>query len=424
MTKLAKKSKQNLESRTLFVIENSKLVEKEVYRGKRCDMHCHDKYNFNPDGSIMYLATPLTKGTGFGIGVRESYIEPEEIYQVAKARGMDFVTISSHNSIIGAMELAARHRDAFVSCEYDVNGSETGHVIHVLVAGHEYIGRHPFGVHEDLLEAAKKGHEYFASTCKDLGLFYGLAHPAWISSPKIEMKPEYFHSWLETFDNWEINGSIQIENKLTKRALEIFLEDRKKKHLFAGSDCHHLNHVGMTFTETLESKIKTPRQFLEVLKNGEVGIGSYLNGDFDSQFYGSVKMLLKDSFKGIGHYITRENHARRRVLLSSSILVFPAMLLGLAIASIPYVITYREMVSTELSTKKLATDYFDYLESLDMEPLEEEIEEILKEKKEIHKRYKEAKKAIRNKSLVGTPSGWAKFVIKLLGKFNIFKSRF
>lgn len=424
MNKLAKLPKESLESKMLFLIENNKLIEKEITKkGKRCDMHCHDKYNLDTNNSTLYIGSPLTKGTGLGIGVRESYAEPEEIYQIAKARGMDFVTISSHNSITGAIELIAKYEDAFVSCEYDVNGSEAGHVIHVLVSGHEYSNRNISYVHKKLLRAANKGHEYFSKTCEDYGLFYGLAHPAWISSPKLDMKPEYLHSWLNTFNNWEINGDIQLENKLAKRALEIFLEDGKKKSLYAGSDCHCLNHVGLTFTETLDDKIETPKEFLEALKKGEVGVGSYKDGDFAEKFHGSVKMLLDDTFTGVRHYISRESHNRKKLIIYGSTILLPVGLaIGLAIITVPYVMAFLEKKTTEHRTKKLAEDYFSYLEFLETKPLEEKIESLIEEHKEVSQRYIDAKNAIKERSLILNPVGWAKFVINLFGNFKIFKT--
>lgn len=411
MDKLAKAP--SLEAKTLYLIENNKLIEKALPRGKRCDMHCHDKY------SDMYLDTPITKF----FKVRESYTEPEEIYKTAKARGMDFVTISTHNDIRGALELVGRYEDAFVSCEYDVVGSDAGHVIHVLVSGHEYTGN-PKRMHNKLLAAAKKGHEYFAKVCQEYNLFHGLAHPAWISSPKLEMKPEYLHSWLETFSHWEINGDIQLENKLARMALDIFMEDGKKKHVFAGSDCHHLNHVGLTFTETLESKIETPEEFLDVLKKGQVAIGNYNSGNFSERFHGSVKMLRDDAYTGVINYIKREKSFMRKVFFGTALIPPIGLTYGLGIAMIPYVMTFLERKTLEVRTKKLAEEYFDYLASLETMPLEQELQKLLEEKRGINERYMEAKSLIKNKSLMHIPHGWEKFVLKLLSPFEIFRTSY
>ena len=53
---------------------------------------------------------------------RDCYSEPEAVYRVAKARGMDVVTITDHDSIDGCLEFLDRHPDAddfFISEEIE-----------------------------------------------------------------------------------------------------------------------------------------------------------------------------------------------------------------------------------------------------------------------------------------------------------------
>ena len=64
----------------------------------RADLHCHSRCSAHP--SEWFLQR---------IGTRESYTEVEEVYRRAKARGMDFVTITDHNTIEGAWQLVERH---------------------------------------------------------------------------------------------------------------------------------------------------------------------------------------------------------------------------------------------------------------------------------------------------------------------------
>ena len=42
------------------------------------------------------------------LGLPECATPPEEVYELAKRRGMDFVTITDHVTIDGAMEIADR----------------------------------------------------------------------------------------------------------------------------------------------------------------------------------------------------------------------------------------------------------------------------------------------------------------------------
>ena len=48
--------------------------------------------------------------------MRESYNTPKRAYRLAKARGMDLVTITDHDTVDGALRLADRP-DAIVGCE-------------------------------------------------------------------------------------------------------------------------------------------------------------------------------------------------------------------------------------------------------------------------------------------------------------------
>ena len=61
---------------------------------KKIDLHVHSKYSKHP--SEWFLQR---------IGAKESYTEPELIYQLARSQGMDFVTITDHNKIDGALFL-------------------------------------------------------------------------------------------------------------------------------------------------------------------------------------------------------------------------------------------------------------------------------------------------------------------------------
>ncbi len=68
------------------------------------------------------------------IGSPESFTAPLEIYEKARQRGMDFVTISDHNCIRGALEIA-HLKNTFLSSEITTYFPEDGCKIHVLVAG-------------------------------------------------------------------------------------------------------------------------------------------------------------------------------------------------------------------------------------------------------------------------------------------------
>ncbi len=71
----------------------------------RVDMHCH---------SAASAAARL--GIQRSLGLPECATSPEEVYELAKRRGMDFVTITDHDTIDGCLEIADR-QDVFISVE-------------------------------------------------------------------------------------------------------------------------------------------------------------------------------------------------------------------------------------------------------------------------------------------------------------------
>src|SRR6185503_12063049 len=70
----------------------------------RCDLHVHSRHS-GP------ATLPL-----LGRLADECYSEPEQVYEQARRRGMDLVTLTDHDTIEGALRLAGRP-DTFVSEE-------------------------------------------------------------------------------------------------------------------------------------------------------------------------------------------------------------------------------------------------------------------------------------------------------------------
>jgi predicted metal-dependent phosphoesterase TrpH len=61
----------------------------------KVDLHVHSKYSDRPSEWILRR-----------IGSPECYTEPKTIYERARRRGMQFVTITDHNCIRGALDIA------------------------------------------------------------------------------------------------------------------------------------------------------------------------------------------------------------------------------------------------------------------------------------------------------------------------------
>jgi len=60
----------------------------------RCDLHVHTRYSGPVDlPGLRHVS-------------RECYSDPMEVYLTAKRRGMDLVTITDHDTVEGALQLA------------------------------------------------------------------------------------------------------------------------------------------------------------------------------------------------------------------------------------------------------------------------------------------------------------------------------
>jgi predicted metal-dependent phosphoesterase TrpH len=88
----------------------------------KLDTHVH---SFHSGDSTIY---PLQ-----GV-LRECYNTPEAVYRVAKARGMDLVTITDHDQVSGALTLADRP-DVIVGCEVTGVFPDDGVKVHLNVFG-------------------------------------------------------------------------------------------------------------------------------------------------------------------------------------------------------------------------------------------------------------------------------------------------
>ena len=124
----------------------------------RADMHVHS------------TASELSKlGIQRSLHLPECATAPEEVYELAKRRGMDFVTITDHDTIDGALTLA-HLPDTFISEELTVWFKGEPQAVHVLCYGitpddHEWLQAH----NDDVEACAEYLHEHEITAA--------LAHP-------------------------------------------------------------------------------------------------------------------------------------------------------------------------------------------------------------------------------------------------------
>jgi len=215
------------------------------------------------------------------IGCPESFTEPKDIYKKLKERGMDYITITDHNTIDGVLEIA-HYPEVFISAEYTVFVPEEKTSIHVLVYG---IDEH---THEDLMKLRDNVYE-FVCYLKSKGIAHSLAHPLYpVNGGRVSLS--LVERFVLLFDNWEgINGSrgerlVELEAKIAKAfsgwekiaQLEekynmCALRERPEIAWTAGSDDHSGLYVGKTWTK---AKAKSKEEFLKEIKEGRTQVGT------------------------------------------------------------------------------------------------------------------------------------------------------
>jgi glycosyltransferase involved in cell wall biosynthesis/predicted metal-dependent phosphoesterase TrpH len=210
-------------------------------------MHCHS------------TASQLSRlGVQRSLGLPECATPPEEVYALAKRRGMAFVTITDHDTIDGCLELADRP-DCFVSEELTARFAGEPQAVHVLCYGITP------GDHEWLQEYAGDV-EACAAYLHENEIACALAHPFYnVAAP---LTRRHRRRLAELFPIWEVrNGSRAPE--LNMPAV-IYVETHGSTGI-GGSDDHAGVDIGRTYTEVPAAS--TPEEFLARVRKGDAAAG-------------------------------------------------------------------------------------------------------------------------------------------------------
>src|SRR5436309_14752976 len=101
-------------------MEGLQTTPRSVENVCRADVHCHST-----------ASQESRLGVQRALGLPECATPPEEVYSLAKRRGMDFVTITDHDTIDGVEQIADRP-DVFVSEELTARFRGEAQAVHVL----------------------------------------------------------------------------------------------------------------------------------------------------------------------------------------------------------------------------------------------------------------------------------------------------
>jgi glycosyltransferase involved in cell wall biosynthesis len=260
----------------------------------RCDLHIHSRHSARSEEWLFRR-----------FDFPDSYSDPKQLHGQLLKRGMDFVTITDHDSINGCLEIAHLPR-TLIGEQVTTYFPQDGCKLHILVWGiseqqHREIQR----VSENIFD--------LQSYLQHAQIAHAVAHPLYSVNGKLE--PRHLEQLILLFKHFEgINGlrdallsdlTQTLLEQLTPERIEAFANrhglapthsEPWKKILVGGSDDHGGQFVASAFTETPAAD--SAEKFLELVRNGDCAPcgqgGTPLI--LSHGFYNTVACFIQDRF--------------------------------------------------------------------------------------------------------------------------------
>lgn len=270
----------------------------------RADLHIHSRHSDRAaDWVLRRLDFPA------------SYSDPLQTYKLLKAAGMDFVTLTDHNTISGCLEIA-HLPGVIVGEEVTAFFPEDECRVHILVWGITE------AQHRLIQDARENIYEMQALLAAE-HIAHAIAHP--FHSINEKLTALHLQKLALLFRHFEgINGRYsglvsevtrEVFGKLTPRHIEMFNartgldpthEEPWKKVFTGGSDDHGGTHPARAFTTT--PSCREPREFLEHVRTGACGAGgesgtplTLAHSTYSTAFqYAKARLSLKPGDPGTG----------------------------------------------------------------------------------------------------------------------------
>jgi predicted metal-dependent phosphoesterase TrpH len=255
---------------------------------------------------------------------RDCYSRPEDIYRVAKARGMDLVTITDHDSIDGCLEFLDRHPaapDFFISEEVSCRLPKGDVEVHFGV----------YGLTERLhaeLQPLRRDAFQVAARLREAGVFFVLNHLLHFYRRQLPL-----HEYLRLLD--EVPGvearngtMIADHNELVERVAAEWSPGLPLS-MVGGSDAHTLRRIARTWTEAPAGDVAS---FLLSLRERRSRAGGA---------HGGTASVAGDAYGVVARYVASllgygpcdHGLLRRAGCLAFSVVSLPAQFLPLAIVA-------------------------------------------------------------------------------------------
>jgi predicted metal-dependent phosphoesterase TrpH len=284
----------------------------------RADLHVHSCHS-GLNGNLAFLRS------------LDCYSEPEAVYRLARARGMDLVTITDHDSIDGCLELLSRHpgaQDIVIGEEISCWWPGTALKVHVAAYGldesdHRELQRLRSNVHEAL--AYLRAH----------GILAVVNHPFHYYRQQVPI--DRYVQLIATAGGAEVrNGTmLAAQNDLVTGLLLSMRARGSALAMVGGSDTHTLRRVGCTWTAAPGA---TREEFLASLARGHGEAGGR---------HGSAVSLAADVYGVVADYwkslsgVTRHRYSLPRRVLG----------IGFSAVSLPFQFTPALVAAVQKSNE-------------------------------------------------------------------------
>ncbi len=203
----------------------------------KADLHVHS-YHSGYNHDLPYLRS------------RDCFSLPEDVYRTAKARGMDVVTITDHDSIDGCLEFLDRHPNApdfiigeEISCW--MPAAEVSAPLEVHLGAYGMTER----AHREIQPLRKNAFEVMAYL-REANIFFSLNHLFHFYRGQLPL--DGYLALLDLVPALETrNGAmLPAHNALIEQLIAARAACGGGRHAaVAGSDAHTLRRVGRTWTE-------------------------------------------------------------------------------------------------------------------------------------------------------------------------------
>jgi glycosyltransferase involved in cell wall biosynthesis len=260
----------------------------------RCDLHLHSRFSARSEEWLFRR-----------FDFPDSYTDPRDLYRLLRERGMDFVTITDHDTIEGNLEIAELDR-TFISEEVTTYFPQDPCKLHLLVWGISE------AQHAEIAAVRENIYE-LQSYLQNAEISHSVAHPLYSINGKLETT--HLERLILLFKYFEgINGlrdallsvlARQLFSGLTPQKIEELANRHNlapthaepwQKIFTGGSDDHGGKFVASAYTET--TRARSAAEFLQHVRNGACAAkgegGTPLA--LSHGFYNTVSCFIQDRF--------------------------------------------------------------------------------------------------------------------------------